>query len=260
MSIRSRLLVAFTCTLLAVAAFAEAQSSTSSGSGSPPATTQTGWTFTIYPVLGWIPSGVDLDVNIPPLGGGEGGDAGFAGSIVDSRFDGAFLGGFSATNRVWRIDADGVWAAVGGDRPQLPKLTIDADVIYFHVTGARRIAGDLYATGGVRRLALKYDILVADQYRFERKPGVWDPLVGIGWHTVRDKWEVHGVAEGGGFGVGSDVELAGSVRADWKPIPHFGVTGGYQWLYFKVEDDVRSRPITVKQTLQGPVAGIGFYF
>lgn len=241
---------------LVVAASAPSWAQTSGSAG-----TVTGdWKFTIYPVLGWVPAGIDIDISLPPIGGGGGGDAGFAGEIIDSRFDGAFLGGFSATNNVWRVDADGLWAAVGGDRPQSPKLTVDVDAIYFHVTGGRRIVKDLYATGGVRRLALKYDIVALDQYRFERKPGVWDPLVGVGWHTVRDKFEVHAIFEGGGFGVGSDVEIAGSLRADWKPFTHFGLTGGYQWLYFKVEDEVRDRPLTVKQTLQGPIIGIGIYF
>ena len=247
--------------LLIIAAPAGAQTSSPS---QPPSQASPNrahdWKFTFYPVLAWVPSGVDIDINIPPVGGGEGGDAGFSGQIIDSRFDGAYLGGFSADNGTWRIDATGMWAAVGGDRPQLPKLEIDVDAIYFHVTGGRKIAGDIYATAGVRRLALKYDILAADQYQFERKPGVWDPLVGLGWHTLRDKWEFHGTAEVGGFGAGTDVETAVAARLDWKPIPHFGVTGGYQWLYFKVEDDVLNRPFTVKQTLHGPMVGIGLYF
>ena len=214
------------------------------------------WRVSVYPVLGWVPFGIDIDVSLPPSDG----DGGFAGEIVDSRFDGAFLGGLSLQRGPWRLDADGVWAAVGGDRPERPQLRVDADLIYFHVSGGRRVVGDLYATGGVRRLALKYDIEVADLPNFERKPGVWDPLIGIGWHTVRDRFELHGAFEGGGFGAGADIELAGSIRADWKPFTHFGLTGGYQWLYFKVEDTVRNRPFRVEQTLQGPVFGIGVYF
>ena len=214
------------------------------------------WRVSVYPVLGWVPFGIDIDVSLPPSDG----DGGFAGEIVDSRFDGAFLGGLSLQKGPWRLDADGVWAAVGGDRPERPQLRVDADLIYFHVAGGRKIAGDLYATGGLRRMALKYDVQVADLPNFERKPGVWDPLVGIGWHTVRERFEVHGVFEGGGFGVGSDVELGGSIRADWKPFTHFGLTAGYQWLYFKVEDTVRNRPFRVEQTLHGPVIGIGLYF
>ena len=37
---------------------------------------------------------------------------------------------------------------------------------------------------------------------FERKPGVWDPIVGLAWHTQRRHYEVHALFEGGGFGAG----------------------------------------------------------
>ena len=56
------------------------------------------------------------------------------------------------------------------------------------------------------------------------------------------------------------MELASSFRADWKPIPHFGITAGYQFLYFKVEDERLGRALQVKQTLHGPILGIGLYF
>jgi hypothetical protein len=56
------------------------------------------------------------------------------------------------------------------------------------------------------------------------------------------------------------VEFAGTARIDWRPFSHFGFTGGYQVLYFKIEDDVVNRPLTVKQTLHGPMLGIGIYF
>ena len=66
--------------------------------------------------------------------------------------------------------------------------------------------------------------------------------------------------EGGGFGVGSDVDLGGTFRVDVKPIPHFGVTAGYSVIYLKLTDEVIGRTVTVKPTLNGPVFGIGLYF
>ena len=42
--------------------------------------------------------------------------------------------------------------------------------------------------------------------------------------------------EGGGFGVGTDVELSAGLRLDWKPFRHFGFTGGYNFLYFKLSN------------------------
>ena len=214
------------------------------------------WRVAVYPVLGWVPFGIGIDVEVPPGDGGGGG----VGDIVDGRFDGAFLGGFSASKGRFRVDADLVWAAVGGDRIDLPRLTVDADLIYGHGMVGVMLAPDWYVAGGVRRLALKYDIRFGDQNTFERDPGVWDPLIGIGWHRNGDKVDWHATFEGGGFGAGSDVDLGATVRLDWRLLSHFGLTAGYNFLYFKVTDTVRERAFTVKQTLHGPLLGIGFYF
>ena len=187
-------------------------------------TSDDGWDVAIYPVLLWVPLGIGIDVTVPPGNGGEGG----SGQIIDGRFDGAFLGGFSVSKGLVRVDASGLWAAVGGDRPDNPKLTVDVDAIYFTATAGIKVYKALYVTGGVRRYALNYDITVANQPTFSSKPGLWDPLVGIGVHHVSKKYEVHATFDGGGFGVGADVDLAGEFRADWKPIPALRTHGRVQ--------------------------------
>ena len=99
---------------------------------------------------------------------------------------------------------------------------MDADVIYYHATGGVRLVKDLYAVAGVRRFALKYDIRVSDFAEFERKPGLWDPVVGVAWHTEGDRWlEVHAAFEAGGFGVGAESELSAMFRVDFKPVQAF---------------------------------------
>src|SRR5262245_65367811 len=87
---------------------------------------QDGWAVTVYPILAWVPIGIDIGVDIPPIDGSAGG----SGDIIDSRFDGAFFGGVSASNNTWRIEGYGIWAGVGGDRPDRPALTVDLDHIY----------------------------------------------------------------------------------------------------------------------------------
>ena len=219
-------------------------------------TSNDGWRTAVYPVLAWVPLGIAIDVEVPPFDGGDGG----AGDIVDGRFDGAFLGGFSTTNGRFRVDADFVWAAVGGDRVERPAFSADADLIYGHGTFGVAVAPNWFVTGGVRRLALKYEINFADQATFERKPGVWDPLVGVGWHREGDSVDFHAVFEGGGFGAGADIDIGTSFRFDWRPARHFGITAGYNFLYFKVTNEERARTFVVKQTLHGPLLGIGIYF
>jgi len=219
-----------------------------------------GWKIAIYPAFAWIPISIGIDVNVPPVSGGGGSGPEFGGKILESRFDGAFFGGFSAAKARWRIEADGMWAAVGGDRFENPVLRVDVDAFYAHASGGYLIANDFYVTGGVRRMALKYDIELAGR-QFERKPGFWDPLIGVGWHhDVGNKLELHATFEGGGFGVGSDVDLGGGFHLDWKPTTHFGLVAGYSLLYFEIENTVADRTFTAKQTMHGPIVGIGFYF
>jgi len=241
-----RLFVAAGCML----AFAGSASAQSQGEG---------WKYNVYPVLVWLPTNIGIEVNVPIEGGGAGGGS-IAGDIVDSRFDGAFLAGFSATNGTWRIDTDGLWLAVGGDRPNSPNLTVDADVIYGHGAVGFKIVNDLFVTGGVRRFALKYDIRIADLPEFTRKPGLWDPLVGIAYHHVGNKFEAHGLLDVGGFGVGSDSEFGAAFRVDWKPVRHFGLTAGYNYLRFNFKQERAGRTFEATQTVSGPVAGIGLYF
>jgi hypothetical protein len=224
---------------------------------SSPAASSDGWRTNVYPILVWLPYGLGIDVELPPVDGG--GDSERA-SIVDGRFDGAYLGGVSATNGKWHIQGDFIWAGIGGDRVDRPELTVDADIIYGHGTVGYAIVPNLFVTGGLRRLALKYDIKLGDRPNFERKPGVWDPLVGIAYQYSGRVVEVHGNFDGGGFGAGADVDLGGTLRIDLKPIRHFGITAGYSFLYFKVTDTVANRDLVIKQTLHGPVAGVGFYF
>jgi hypothetical protein len=217
---------------------------------------QEDWKVAVYPILAWVPMDIGIDVAIPPFDNEDGG----AGDILESRFDGAFLGGVAASNGTWRIEGYGIWAGFGGDRPERPFLTVDVDLIYGHALVGRRLARDLYVTGGVRRVALNYDITLGSLPQFSRKPGLWDPLVGIGWHRIGENVEWHAAFDGGGFGVGADIDLSAQARVDWKPIAHFGFTAGYNLLYLKVSDEVRNRPITIQPTLHGPMAGIGFYF
>ena len=246
-------------TLLVGASTAFAQAPTA-----PPATDQggtsasDGWSISVYPILAWVPTNISVDLNLP--GGGGGGGGGIAGVIEDSRLTGAFLGGVGATNGAWRIDSNVMWAALGGDRISTPRFSVDVDVIYAYGSVARRLAKGIYVTGGVRRLALNYDITVPGSAPISRKPGVWDPLVGVAYHKLGPKLDLHGSFEGGGFGVGSDSEYAAYFRADWKPWRHVGITAGYGVLIFKVSDTVLGRELVAEQNLNGPMIGLGLYF
>ena len=244
--------------LVTLACLAGLQATTHAQTTTQTSRTEKDWKFTIYPVLAWVPLSIDIHVNVPPVEAG--GNSGGSGQIVDGRFDGAFFGGVAATNDVWRIEGFGMWAAVGGDRPERPPLVVDVDLVYGDARIGRRIAPDFYALAGVRRLVFDYDVTLGDLPRLSRKPGIWDPVIGVGWHRVGPRVEWHASVDGGGFGVGADVDLSASVRVDWKPLRVFGLTAGYNFLYLKVSDSVAGRDIALKATLHGPMAGIGLYF
>jgi hypothetical protein len=259
MLVRLRVMLTVASMLLVFSCPALAQYSPQATSGDE------GWTVTVYPLLAWVPTHIGVDLNLPDggdTGGGGGGtgNEGVRGELLNTSWDGAYLGGFSATNGTWRVDVDGLWAAVGGDRPERPQLSVDTDIIYGHAAVSRRLFKALYASAGVRRMAIKYEIRLASFAPFTRKPGVWDPVVGLGLHHAGRMFEIHGHYEVGGFGVGSDSEQAAILRADFKPFRHFGVTAGYSLLHFKVSDEVAGKELIAKQTLHGPILGVGLYF
>jgi hypothetical protein len=215
-----------------------------------------GWRITVYPILAWVPLDIGIDVEVPPFDG----SAGESAQIIESRFDGAFFGGITASNGTWWIEGYGIWAGFGGDRIERPSLVVDLDLIYGDAKLGRRVARDVYVTGGLRRVALDYDLTLGNLPRLSGTAGVWDPMVGIGWHRIGPMVEWHASFEGGGFGVGADIDIGGTVRVDWKPIRHFGLTGGYNFVYLKVSDSVAGRTVTVEPLVHGPSVGFGLYF
>jgi hypothetical protein len=48
---------------------------------------------------------------------------------------------------------------------------------------------------------------------------------------------------------------------DWKPVRHFGLTAGYNYLRLEFSEELAAgKTLEATQTLSGPVVGIGFYF
>jgi hypothetical protein len=216
-----------------------------------------GWRVAVYPIFAWVPVdiGIGVDADVPDGGG----DSVF-GEIIESQLDGAFFGGVAASNGPWWVEAYGIWASFGGSRPDLPFLEVDLDVIYGEGRLGRRVAPDFYVTGGVRHVALEYDIALGSLPRLSRQPGLWDPIVGIGWHRIGQRVEWHASFDGGGFGVGADVDLGAGLRVDWKLTRHFGLAAGYNLLYLKVTDSVANRDVTIEPLVHGPSVGFGLYF
>jgi hypothetical protein len=219
----------------------------------------------IYPILVQAPIfGATLDLPSLPNGGG-GGDGGAISGSTDSSFEGAFMAGFSVQRPDWFIDTSGLWAGLDAERTS-PRVVVDSDVIYFEAIGGWRFYKNLAITGGLRRIAVDLNGDLGQNFQFHTKPGIWDPLIGIDWRRqLSPSWALYLNGQGGGFGVGSDVDFSAAAKADWQFAKHFLLEVGYTYLYFKVKiADVTvgrfQREVILKESLNGPRFGLGIVF
>ena len=98
----------------------------------------------------------------------------------------------------------------------------------------------------------KYEIEL-DGREFERKPGLWDPLIGVAWHhEPATSWTCTRRLKAAASASAPTWKSPPAVRLDWKPATHFGITAGYNLLYFKLSHTVGDRTFTAKQTMHGP--------
>lgn len=220
------------------------------------------WKITIFPVYGWAPV-LGASMNVPTVP-----DNGVGGTIPDvhpsakvsGSFDGAALAGFRVEKNGFSTSASGLWAGLSADRSN-PHASLDFDVLYGQIMGGYEVFHNLSLEGGVRRMALKITANVDGYPSVQRKPGVWDPLVGLSYKIVPGrKWRINVHADGGGFGVGSDSDVGLSGTAEWRFARHFGLTFGYAALHFKITDGVGNQELSIQQTMHGPVFGFGIYF
>jgi hypothetical protein len=212
----------------------------------------------IYPILAWAPI-FGASVNLPQFPNFPPGPAGAPSGTVSGSFNGAAFAGVEVLTRNWAGVGDGLWAGMSAERTN-PLLNVKLDVILADGSLGRRVYKDLFVTGGFRRMALSFDVKFINYPDFSRKPGVWDPLLGISWrHRLGRKWRLIASIDGGGFGVGSDVDVSAKFRADWRFTKHFGTSFGYGALHFKISDTVVGRTFTATQTMNGPIFGFGIY-
>ena len=216
------------------------------------------WKFTIYPVYGWAPIlGASVDIPSRPGGGNTTPrpEAKFDGSL-----NGAALAGFRIEKNRFSTYATGLWAGLSADRSN-PNASLNLDVLYGQIMGGIEVLPGLSLEGGARRMALKITVNIEGYPSAYRKPGVWDPLVGLTYRKfVGRKWRVNLHADGGGFGVGSNVDTGLSGTAEWRFARHFGTVFGYQGIYFDIRTGIGNEEVRVKQTMHGPVFGFGIYF
>ena len=152
-----------------------------------------------------------------------------------------------------------MWAALSAER-KTPFTKVNLDFIFGDAHVGREVLPNLYLEGGFRRLALDLHATVGDDSA-SSSPGYWDPLVGLTYRRpLARKWRILIHGDGGGFGVGSDVDVAATGRAEWQFVRHFGMAMGYGGMHLSNTTHVARRTLSVEPTLHGPIFGLGAYF
>ena len=223
------------------------------------------WTVAIYPILAWAPI-MGAYINLPdlpplpslPIAGQP------TGGTVTSGLNGAAFFGAALRTKRFVGDISVLWASVSASSTS-PSISLDGSFIFYDAAAGVRLLRDLSFTGGVRHLGMTLDAKLGERPQVTWKPGVTDPMLGIEYRpSLGEHWGLDLDLKGGGFGAGSDVDVSGTGRLDWRFARHFGMTFGYGALHFQISSQVTTSLGTftreVKQTLHGPIFGFGIYF
>lgn len=233
----------------------------------PPANTKSdwdkapnAWKVIVYPAYVWVPffsSSVTLPtIPSPPGGGGPVTPSG----TTSGSFDGAAFAGAEIYKGKWSGMFTFLYAGLSASRTT-PRTTLTADFLYGQAMVEHEVYKGLSLGGGFRRMALDLTATVGDFPSVGRKPGFWDPLLSATYRKqLNRKWRVSAHMDGGGFGVGSDLDIGAAASADWRFAKHFVMTMGGAYLHFENSDTVLRKTLTIKPTMYGPTFGFGIYF
>jgi hypothetical protein len=257
--------------LLSLTALATAVTSARAGQQTADKEADTKIRVTIYPILVKAPVfGASVDLPSLPPGSGSGGDeAGDITGSTDTALNAAYMGGLVIEAHRWFAEGYGTWANLSATR-STPRIIVSSDSLFFVARGGVRLVGGLSVTAGVRHAIVDLDatltLPVSEQpIEGHAKPGIWDPLIGIDWRRNIGSWTIDGNFQGGGFGVGADVDLSAELHARWRIVRHVELRAGYSLIYFKLTAaDVSigsfQRTLVTRQTLHGPELGLGIVF
>jgi hypothetical protein len=224
---------------------------------SPAAKADSGWDVVIYPIFGYLPiHGVDVSVpepapctTCPPA---------IAETSWDSGLSSAWFAAFRVEKGRFAVTGDYNYAGLKASR-DLPFLDLQADVTVGGFTGGVRAVGALFLEGGARYTQLNLNVTILSFPAFSRKPSSWQPTIGTTFRPHLGKHVLLFTHLNGTLGDPFST-VTGTARIEWRPISHLAITGGYGFTNLKYDDTILSRPIHLKQTLHGPMLGIGITF
>lgn len=219
-----------------------------------------GWRTTIYPIYLWAPL-FGADVKLPERPScATCADVIVPGGHVDSSFNGAAFFGARVDHRRIYAEADVLWAGMEASSDR-PALRLKVDTVLGGARGGVAVAPNFYVDAGVRRFALDIRASALDFDEVQWKPGVWEPTFGASYDPALSK-RLRLLVHGDYGGIGSDTHSTATLtaRIEWQPAAHFSLTGGYGYLRLTADGTIGSKAIELKQTLHGPIIGIGIPF
>ncbi len=188
-------------------------------------------------------------------------------SDIFDALDGAFLGMYRGEGERWGVlldvvymnlkaDAQGPLGALSGTVSN-KQTTVLASASYRVSENTRLLAGVLYAD-----ITAKARLDGPLESRQGKAGESWvDPVVGVLYNrALGSRWDLTGLAQVGGFGVGSDLTyvLTGSVA--YQISARTSISLGYRYLDFDYEDGTGADRFLFDMKQHGPAVGFRFSF
>lgn len=230
----------------------------------PPLVLEDGWKFQVT-LYGWA-TALDGKVGIKGIKPASV-DVSFADILKN--LDGAVMGSFYASNGTFMVLTDLVWAKLSDKADFGDGGTVkfsQTQAIASGVVGYRLPFGppnlDISATAGFRYnyIRAKVDVDLGLFPLADSRSGSvsWvDPTVGVFMHyDINDKWFVNGIADVGGFGIGSKITAQGFATIGYNWTKTISTAIGYRAIYTDYEDG----GFVYKTTQHGIFTSVGIHF
>lgn len=196
-------------------------------------------------------------------------------SDILQNLDGAVMGDILVRKGEWMFLGDIVWANLS-DKVSLnvansPTLKYDQQLLILSAIGGYELplnidALDLSVTAGVRYQQLSSQTTLQSgtfpiSVNREHTEDWIDPIFGLALqYDINDRWQINGLTDIGGFGVGSQLTAQGFLAASYNWNDRVSTALGYRAIYTNYESGNGSNTFDYEGTLHGPFMSLGIHF
>ncbi|MHA7774816.1 hypothetical protein [Roseibium sp. M-1] len=196
-------------------------------------------------------------------------------SDILENLDGAVMGDILVRKGDWMFLGDIVWATLS-DKVTLnvansPTLKYDQQLLILSAIGGYELplninALDLSVTAGVRYQQLSSETTLQSgtfpvSVNRDRTEDWIDPVFGLALqYEINDHWQINGLTDIGGFGVGSQLTAQGFLAASHNWNDRVSTALGYRAIYTNYESGSGSNTFDYEGTLHGPFMSLGIHF